>query len=342
MLGGVHAREWVPPDALVSLAADLLEAHAGGTGLGYGGASYSAAEIHRIVETLNIFFFACVNPDGRAHSQTVASGWRKNRRPAPTGMTGADCVGVDLNRNFDFLWDHTARFAADSGVSASSSPCHPTLYRGPSAASEPETRNVVAILDRFPRIRWHVDVHSAVPVVLHSWGDDENQSGAPGDSFLNPALDTVRGRLGDGVGEFVSAADVAIITELAQRIGAGVQDAHGAVYDVEQAMTLYPTSGASDDYAYSRHFANPVLNRVYAWTIECGTSFQPAWPTAVEVIGEVSSGLVRLALGAHAVTDGLAVSLRTPAVAFVDVPEGRRPRAPSAGTAAGPSTCTSR
>ena len=24
LLGGVHAREWVPPDALVSLAADLL------------------------------------------------------------------------------------------------------------------------------------------------------------------------------------------------------------------------------------------------------------------------------------------------------------------------------
>ena len=26
LLGGMHAREWVPPDALVSLAADLLEA----------------------------------------------------------------------------------------------------------------------------------------------------------------------------------------------------------------------------------------------------------------------------------------------------------------------------
>jgi hypothetical protein len=35
ILGGVHAREWVPPDALISLAADLLEAHKFGTGLGY-------------------------------------------------------------------------------------------------------------------------------------------------------------------------------------------------------------------------------------------------------------------------------------------------------------------
>ena len=37
VLGGVHAREWVPPDALVFFAADLLEAYTEGTGLGYGG-----------------------------------------------------------------------------------------------------------------------------------------------------------------------------------------------------------------------------------------------------------------------------------------------------------------
>jgi len=36
ILGGVHAREWVPPDALISLAADLLVAHKFGRGLGYG------------------------------------------------------------------------------------------------------------------------------------------------------------------------------------------------------------------------------------------------------------------------------------------------------------------
>ena len=36
VLGGVHAREWVPPDALVSVAADLLEAADRDTGLGYG------------------------------------------------------------------------------------------------------------------------------------------------------------------------------------------------------------------------------------------------------------------------------------------------------------------
>ncbi|GGC08892.1 M14 family zinc carboxypeptidase [Cellulomonas carbonis] len=321
LLGGVHAREWVPPDALVSFAADLLEAYATGTGLAYGGASYGAAQVRRVVRTLNLFVLACVNPDGRAHSQTVDPQWRKNRRPAPAGATDPACVGVDLNRNFDFLWDHLARFAPDSGVSASADPCHPTLYRGPSPASEPETRDVVWVLDTFPRIRWHVDVHSAVPVVLHSWGSDENQSTDPGESFLDPGLDAVRGRVGDGIGEYLPAQDAAVVVDLAGRIDAGVTAAHGAVYGVEQAMTLYPTSGASDDYAFSRHRAVVGTTKVLAWTVECGTSFQPPWSVAEQVVREVSSGLLALALAAHEVTDGLAATLRTPSVAFTHVAE---------------------
>src|SRR5919112_3601262 len=47
ILGGVHAREWVPPDALVSLAADLLEADERGTGLGYGALHFTADEVRR-------------------------------------------------------------------------------------------------------------------------------------------------------------------------------------------------------------------------------------------------------------------------------------------------------
>jgi murein tripeptide amidase MpaA len=55
VLGGVHAREWVPPDALVSLAADILEAYSSNLGLGYGGKGFSAQEVRRIMETLNLF-----------------------------------------------------------------------------------------------------------------------------------------------------------------------------------------------------------------------------------------------------------------------------------------------
>ncbi len=148
----------------------LLEACQSGTGLGYGNKSFSANHVREIVEKLNLFICACVNPDGRHFSQTSDPMWRKNRRPH---SGGGNCVGVDFNRNFDFLWDHLRKFAGDSVVSASDDPCNKNVYRGPSPASEPETRKVVWLLDTFPRIRWHVDMHSAVPVILYSWGSDK-------------------------------------------------------------------------------------------------------------------------------------------------------------------------
>lgn len=69
-------------------------------------------------------------------------------------------------------------------------------------------------------------------------------------------------------------------------------------------MTLYPTSGASDDYAFSRHVADAGLGKVYAWTVECGTTFQPPYAVAEEVIREVSSGILAFVLGLHEITDG--------------------------------------
>lgn len=296
LLGGMHAREWVPPDALISLAADLLEAHALGTGLGYGSASFTAAQVAQVVENVNLFLYPCVNPDGRAFSQTTSPMWRKNRRPAPAGHTGPSCVGVDLNRNFDFLWEFTTKFAPDAEVHTSVDPCDEQTYCGPAAVSEPETRNVVWALDTHPRIRWLVDVHSAAPEILHSWGSDQNQTTTPSDNFRNPALDGVRGRKDDGIGEFIPEQDLKTAVGLAERMSDAVRDVRGADYQVEPAYGLYPTSGASDDYAYSRHFTDPADTKVFGFTIECGTSFQPPFGEAEQVIREVSAGLLALAL----------------------------------------------
>ncbi|MGD1225667.1 M14 family metallopeptidase [Streptomyces krungchingensis] len=302
LLGGMHAREWVPPDALISLAADLLEAHSLATGLGYGAAAFTAPQVTQVLDDLNLFFFPCVNPDGRAFSQTTSATWRKNRRPAPAGSTGPSCVGVDLNRNFDFLWDHTAKFAPNANVHTSDRPCDVQVYRGPAAASEPETRNVVWALDNHPQIEWLVDVHSAVPVILHSWGCDQNQSVTPADNFRNPDLDAVRGRPDDGIGEFIPEQDLQIGLELAEQMNDAVRAVRGVDYGVDAAYGLYPTSGTSDDYAYSRHLTDPAATKVFGFTIECGDTFQPDFGEAEQVIQEVSAALVALALKAPEVT----------------------------------------
>jgi len=298
ILGGVHAREWAPPDALVLLAADLLEAHKLGTGLVYGGKRFSANEVRQVIETLDLFIFPCVNPDGRHYSQTNEALWRKNRRPNPNSE---NCVGVDINRNFDFLWDHLTKFASDSGVSASEDPCNRQVYRGPSPTSEPESKNVVWLLDTYSQIRWHVDVHGAVPVILHSWGSDQNQTTESTQTFLNGAFDSVRGRPDDAAyGEYITQADLNMAKTLSNRMTEAVKAVRGDDYPIGQAFGLYPTSGASDDYAFSRHFADPSKTKVYSFTVECGRDFQPVWTEAEEVIREVSAGLLAFCLEASA------------------------------------------
>jgi murein tripeptide amidase MpaA len=315
LLGGVHAREWVPPDALVALAADLLEANQSGSGLAYGDKQFGAAEIQDRLENLNLFVFACVNPDGRYFSQTADPMWRKNRRP---NAGSPSCTGVDLNRNFDFLWDHLARFAADSGVNTSADPCNFQVYRGPSAASEPETRNVVRVLDSFPRIRWHMDVHSAIPAILHSWGSDESQTSQPEQTFSNTAFDRVRGRANDtAYREFISETDLALVVNMSQQMNAAIKAVRADDYGVEQAFGLYPTSGASDDYAFSRTFADPSKTKVYGFTIECGHSFQPPWSEAEQVIREVSAGLIEFSLAALSLQDSATEHCQANSIALV-------------------------
>src|SRR5205814_8157325 len=80
--------------------------------------------------------------------------WRKNRRPAPRGQ-GFRSIGVDLNRNFPFLWRFDRHFAQGT-VESTHKPGDYETYVGPRPASEPETRNVMWLLDRFPNIRYYV------------------------------------------------------------------------------------------------------------------------------------------------------------------------------------------
>jgi murein tripeptide amidase MpaA len=106
--GGVHAREWGSCEMCILFASDLLEAYVTGTGLQYGGKIFSKDQIRTVIENLNVIIFPDVNPDGRNYSQTKVPLWRKNRNPT---------AGVDINRNYDFLWDFPNLFSPSSQVS---------------------------------------------------------------------------------------------------------------------------------------------------------------------------------------------------------------------------------
>jgi murein tripeptide amidase MpaA len=139
LTGGVHAREWGSCEILVNVATDLCAAYSGGTGVGYGGKYFSAAEVRALIEQFNIIIFPDANPDGRNYSQTSVPLWRKNRDAADSGGDPSK-VGIDINRSQDFLWDFNTDFAAGAinDYLASSDPSVDT-YHGHAPESEPET-----------------------------------------------------------------------------------------------------------------------------------------------------------------------------------------------------------
>ena len=89
--------------------------------------------VTNIVENRELFFIPVVNPDGYVYNQlTNPSGgglWRKNRR-----YNGSGSYGVDLNRNYGYLWGY-------DNTGSSPTPTSET-YRGVSGFSEPETQAV--------------------------------------------------------------------------------------------------------------------------------------------------------------------------------------------------------
>jgi len=298
-LGGIHAREWGSCDILINFIEQLEQAYLNGTGITLGAKTFAASDIKTIVDNLDIYIFPQANPDGRNYSMNTEALWRKNRRTAAPNSNSGTCVGVDLNRNFDFLWDFQTLFAPTSTVSCSADPCDHDVYHGPSTFSEPETRNAKWIHDNFANIGYFVDLHSYGQDILYSWGDDDNQATDPGMSFQNPAYDNVRGIL-DAFGqpghatyrEYIPAGELPPRVDLANAFSAGIQAVQGTTYLVEQSVGLYPTAGASDDYFYSRHFVDGSKRNVMAYTLEWGTEFQPPYAQMQNIIQEITSGLL--------------------------------------------------
>lgn len=181
---------------------------------------------------------------------------------------------------------------------------------GTAAFSEPEAKNVKWVLDTFSSVRWFADLHSFGADVLYSWGSDEDQSDFPKQTFLNSSYDSVRGILsdtpghGNGYGEYTPKSEHAANLATAQRMSAAMRNVGGRIYRAIPAVDLYPTSGASDDYSYSRHFANTTLNLVHAYTIEMGHASGlrcPFYPTVAEYnenLREVAAGFMETLLAA--------------------------------------------
>jgi murein tripeptide amidase MpaA len=282
IVGGIHARELMNPDAIVELLRDMLLAYIFGRGITYGGRSWSAVDVRLMIETLDIWMIPCANPDGRQRVMDGDDLWRKNVRDNP----GTACEGVDLNRNFDIAWGTTT-------TATSCNPCDSSqTYCGSAAFSEPEAKNVRDFCASH-RIDVFVDVHSFSELVLYPWGHALTQTTDPAQNFTTLASGTCLPLNPPTYKEHMRPYDLLRVQTVSQRIVDSVRAVRGRTYTPEPSHSVYATgaSGTSSDWVYSRHLANPGLHKTYAFALETGPrtgnnaeDFHPSNETTLSLI----------------------------------------------------------
>lgn len=234
VFSSIHAREYTPAELMTRFAEWLVN--------NYG----TNAEATWLLDHNRFHFILQANPDGRKKAETGLS-WRKNTNNT-NGTCSANAYGTDLNRNFSFHWN-----TVPGGSSADR--CNDT-YHGPTAASEPETKNLIRYVAGtlssgtytggvLPDLRadavniaapssysgMFMDIHSFSQLVLWPWGD--TSTSAPNSTELRT---------------------------LGRRL------AYFNGYRPQQSAELYGTDGATDDNFYGSLGAP-------SFTIELGVSF---------------------------------------------------------------------
>jgi hypothetical protein len=129
-------------------------------------------DITALLDHNEMWVVPVVNPDGRTIVESGGSSpvlHRKNANNSHSACASGGQIGVDLNRNASFLWNPP--------VGASNSPCD-IVYRGPSAASEPEEQGIESLVSQLFYDRRGVALTETAPltttgvfITLHSYGN---------------------------------------------------------------------------------------------------------------------------------------------------------------------------
>jgi hypothetical protein len=287
LLGGMHARELMNPDAIADLQLDLVTAYLNETGLTYGGKVFSALDIKVMLESLDVWTLPCANPDGREFVMNVDDLWRPNRRP-----NTPDCVGVDVNRNCDIVWGVT------TGFTTTCDPCDDTFV-GSAPFSEPESRNIRDLCN-MTRIDVFLDVHSFSEFVLFPWGHAPTQTTDPGQNFTSLPTGTCAPINPPGHQEYMLPRDQVRFQRVSRKVVDDIRAVRGRNYTSGPVIdVVYRTTGSSSDYVYSRHLAGGSLRKTYGFAFETGpftgdtaTSFHPADPTLIK--RDAKAGMISL------------------------------------------------
>uniref|UniRef100_A0A673BA14 Carboxypeptidase O n=1 Tax=Sphaeramia orbicularis TaxID=375764 RepID=A0A673BA14_9TELE len=142
---GIHAREWISPAFCQYFINQTYK---------------TDPKMEQMMKNMDFYVTPVLNVDGYIYSWTDNSTrlWRKNRTPGPEGC---ECLGTDLNRNFDINW----------GTLGISFNCCSIVYPGKSAVSEAEAQAITDFVgNRTDEILCFLTIHSYGQMLLIPYG----------------------------------------------------------------------------------------------------------------------------------------------------------------------------
>jgi zinc carboxypeptidase len=227
-----HAREWVTPLVTIEAAERLLRNYA------------TDAQTRKLLRETDIFLMPSVNPDGANYSFYDFTMQRKNMTnhcpPAQSDPFQRDSWGVDINRNY-------AVGSLFDGYFGASTNCVSGNYAGPAEHSEPESRNVIWMAERFRNIKFALNVHSYGGYFM--W---------PPGAYKLPGRVTLPRPTPQQEGYFLESARTIVDAIAAERGTVTWPQQTGPVTDV-----LYSAAGNSADELWYDH-------GIFGWDFEVG------------------------------------------------------------------------
>ncbi|HEX5598552.1 MAG TPA: M14 family zinc carboxypeptidase [Micromonosporaceae bacterium] len=247
-----HAREWVPPVTTLETAERLVHNYK------------SDWETKKIVDNTDVFLILSNNPDGANYSfYNFASQRRNLTHHCPdenADPARRNSWGVDLNRNYRVG-------SAHDGYAGGSTSCISDTFQGPEKLSEPESKNIIWLVEKYSNIKFFMSVHSNGGQLF--W--------QPGAYIANGRITTPRPPLGDELFYWQAASRIlsqvkahreTVVTP--QNVGGSSDVLYSSAGNVRE--DLYHTYGV---YSFGWEVGGSVYNPVTGnWQ---GGSFQPPW-----------------------------------------------------------------
>lgn len=220
-------------------------------------------KVREWLDRYEIWCIPLANPDGCHRLFHVALAGRKNGRDSNGNGLDDYRDGVDLNRNYPFRWHSLGEKGSRSDPEAS-------WYRGPEAASEPETRAIMGLADR-ERFVALISYHTAATKILVPYTIDDCRSPRPNTAW-------------------VLAGHLAALSD------SGREDR-----DYLPARNLYSVDGTDQDWHFWRHgtlayiWEGPRTNPPYADRDRYVVGVRPGWQFLLDRVaaGPTLSGHVR-------------------------------------------------